>query len=244
MQSFSGRHGELALGRQELTAKFRSSPPRILRSSELLSPTVGSPNGIYYLRSGWACQFHGLGDGRRAIVDVYLPGDVIGLDAEMGTRSPAHVLTLTSVTVQTIPAEDALIDLMASPRTALYIIRLLAQRQLRANRLLAALSCLDARERLAMIFLDFYTRLWRRKLITAPQYNLPLTQAQMGSYIGLTVVHINRMLRSLSDDRIVQMQKHCVTILDVERLKQLAQCGATAISSADTGERVSIEAAG
>jgi CRP/FNR family transcriptional regulator, anaerobic regulatory protein len=241
--SYSGLRGELALGRQELIAKFRSSPPRILGSGELLAPTVGLPNAIWHLRSGWACQFHSLRDGHRAIVDVYLPGDVIGLDAEMGTRSPAHVLTLTSVTTETIPAEGALIDLMASPHTALYIAWLLGQRQQRVDRLLAALSCLDARERLATIFLDFYTRLRRRQLITAPAYNLPLTQEQIGSYVGLTVVHVNRMLRSLSDDRIVQMQRHYVTILDVERLKKLAQRAVASSSSADTEERVSIEAA-
>ena len=125
---------------------------------------------------------------------MYLPDDVIGLDALMGARSPARVLTLNSVTLEIMPAED-LIDLMASPSTAMYIVWLLAQSQRRADRLLAAFSCLDARERLAMIFLDFYTRLWR-ELITAPEYNLPLTQEQIGSYVGLTVVHVNRMLRS------------------------------------------------
>jgi hypothetical protein len=51
------------------------------------------------------------------------------------------------------------------------------------------------------------------------------------------------MLRSLSDDRIVQMQRHYVTILDVKRLKKLAQRAVASSSSADTEERVSIEAA-
>jgi len=239
--SFSGLRGELALGRQELIAKFRSSTPRILGASELLAPTVGSPNPTCRLRSGWACQFLGLRDGRRAIVDVYLPGDVIGLDAEIGARSPTHVLTLTSATVETLSSEDALSNLMASPRIGLYIAWLLAQRQRRADRLLAALSFLDARGRLAMIFLDFYTRLFRRKLITVPEYNFPLTQGQIGSYAGLTVVHVNRMLRSLSDDRIVQIQNHYVTILDVERLKELAQGAPTSTASAETEERASIE---
>ena len=240
--SVTDLRGELALGRQELIAKFRSSPPRIIGSNKLLAPTVGPPNAICHLRSGWACQFHSL-RGRRAIVDVYLPGDVIGLDGEMGTRPSARTLTLTSVTVETIPTEDALIDLMASPRTALYIAWLLAQCQRRADRLLAALSCLDARERLATIFLDFYKRLQRRKLITVLEYNLPLTQEQIGSYVGLTVVHVNRTIRSLRDDRIVQLQKHCVTILDLERLKKLAQRAATSHSSVDTEEGTSSEAA-
>jgi len=62
-------------------------------------------------------------------------------------------------------------------------------------------------------------------LVTASEYNLPLTQTQIGSYIGLTEVHVNRMLRSLRKERIVQMDKHCVTILNREGLRNLAQRG-------------------
>jgi CRP-like cAMP-binding protein len=214
--------GELALGRQELKAKFDSSPPRILRSGELLAVAVGSRDAIYHLRAGWACQFRDLPNGRRAIVDIYLPGDVIGLDAAIRARRSEEILTLTSVTVETIHARDALIDLTASQSTALYIAWLLAQRQRRANRLLAAFSCLDARGRLATMLLDFYTRLRRGKLINVPEYNLPLTQTQIGNYLGLTAVHVNRMLQSLRDE---------------------AQQAATLSSITDDGERPLSESA-
>jgi CRP-like cAMP-binding protein len=161
----------------------------------------------------------------RAIVDIYLLGDVIGLDAILQARPSAEVLTLTSVAIEVIHAEDALVDLMASQPTALYIAWLLGQRQQRTDRLLAAIQCLDARGRLATMVLDFYRRLRRRKLITGSTYNLPLTQLQIGSYLGLTVVHVNRVLRSLRDERIVQLEKQCVSILDLERLMSLAADG-------------------
>jgi DNA-binding transcriptional regulator LsrR (DeoR family) len=76
-----------------------------------------------------------------------------------------------------------------------------------------------------MMVLDFYTRVHRRKLIASPVYNLPLTQIHIGSYLGLTVAHVNRMLRSLRDVQIVNLEKHCVTILNLERLMSLAQSG-------------------
>ena len=79
------------------------------------------------------------------------------------------------------------------------------------------------------MLLDFYTRLRRRRLITGSTYNLPLTQVQMGSYLGLTVVHINRVLKSLRNDQIAQMEKHCVSILDLDRLRALAQCEAVPV---------------
>jgi hypothetical protein len=76
-----------------------------------------------------------------------------------------------------------------------------------------------------MMLLDFYTRLRRRKLISGSTYNLPMTQAQIGDYLGVTVVHVNRVLRSLSNDRIVRLEKHCVTILNLERLATVSRNG-------------------
>ena len=74
-----------------------------------------------------------------------------------------------------------------------------------------------------MMVLDFYKRLSSRRLITSMLYNLPLTQNQIGSYLGLTVVHVNRVLRSLRDESVVNLEKYCVTILNLEQLTKLAQ---------------------
>jgi CRP-like cAMP-binding protein len=145
----------------------------------------------------WACRFANLSKERRVILDVDLSGDVIGLDNALGAR-PLEVFALTSVSVEAISAEDALTELMADLRTALYFAWLLGKQQRRADRLLAAISCLDARGRLAMMLLDFYMRLQRRRLITGATYNLPMAQSQIGQYLGLTVVHINRILRVIA----------------------------------------------
>jgi DNA-binding transcriptional regulator LsrR (DeoR family) len=85
--------------------------------------------------------------------------------------------------------------------------------------------------------LDFYTRLRRRRLITEPTYNLPLTQVQIGSYVGLTVVHVNRVLGLLREERVVHIEKHCVTILDLKQLMRLSQHEWTEHSIARTDER-------
>jgi len=232
-----GLRGELELGQQELSARFRNSPACILRPSELLVAAIGSGDAICRLRAGWACQFRGLPNGRRAITDIYLPRDIIGLDLARRTRPLKEVLTLTSVTVERIEAKDTLVDLMTSRPAALYIAWLLGQRQRRIDRRLAAISRLDARGRLATMVLDLYTRLRRRRLVTGLKYNLPLTQIQIGDYLGLTVVHLNRVLRSLRDDGIIKLERRCVTILDPERLMSLGQPETTTGSIPDIVER-------
>jgi CRP-like cAMP-binding protein len=112
---------------------------------------------------------------------------------------------------------------MTCRHTAFYITWLLAQRQQRTDQQLISVLSLDARGRVATMLFDVYTRLRRRRLIAGLTYNLPLTQMQIGSYLGLTVVHVNRVLRCLREERIVQLEKHCVTILDLDRLRVLAQ---------------------
>jgi CRP/FNR family transcriptional regulator, anaerobic regulatory protein len=228
-------HEELVLGRRALLASFRSSPTRILAAGELLTE-AGSSHAIYHLTTGWAYQFREFPDADLAIVDVYLPASMVGLDAILRSRSSEKVMTLSSAAIEVIDTKDALIKLMSCRSTALYIVWLLGQRQRRSDRLLAAMSSLDARGRLATMLLDFYLRLRRQKLITGLTYNLPLTQIQIGAYLGLTVAHLNRVLRSLRDDQIVNLEKHCVTILDIERLRRLAGNGSFA-SANGTNER-------
>ena len=215
------RRHELAHGRANLHAKFHNSPPRVRRSGDLLVTSAESSPSICLIRAGWACQFRDLGIGRIAIIGIYLPGDIIGLDAVLRTRV-LEIRTLTSATVEVIPG-NSLIDLMACQSTALYITWLLGEQQRRTDQLLAARLHLDARGRLAMVLFDFYTRLRPNWLITGSKYNLPLTQAQIGGYVGLTAAEVNRALRSLRHEGIVEVEKHFVTILDLERLSCLAQ---------------------
>jgi CRP-like cAMP-binding protein len=111
-----GLNRELTLGQRKLRAKFENASPQFRKAGELL------PGGeIYHLQTGWACQFGSLSNGSRAIVDVFLPGDMIGLDSALHTERPEGMVTLTAVTMRAIMAEDALLDLMAYRPAALYV---------------------------------------------------------------------------------------------------------------------------
>jgi CRP-like cAMP-binding protein len=219
--------GDLLAGKREFTLRFDSHVQQSIKAGNPLRPAdissdVAHPV-IYRLRSGWACQVRRLSDGRKTILDIYLPGDVIGLDAALNTRPTENVVALTSIAVDAMISEEGLYGLMMHRHIALYVTWLLAQRQRRADRLLSAVTSLDARGRLAVMFFDFYHRLRTQKLISSPMYNLPLTQSQIGSYLGLTVVHVNRVLGVLRQQHIVSFEKHCVDIVDLEELRKLAQ---------------------
>jgi CRP-like cAMP-binding protein len=112
---------------------------------------------------------------------------------------------------------------MADPEVVAYMMAVIAEARGRALRLAAAIGRLDAQGRLCVLLLDLYNRLRRRDLISRPSYNLPLTQEQLADHLGLTLVHVNRTLRRLREERIAMVDRQVVVIQDMERLRQYAQ---------------------
>lgn len=213
---------DLAQGKLALRAAFRRSPGRPVEAgARIITPNAAS-EAVYLLGGGWAYRARDWPDGRRAITDIYLPGDVIGLETALVSRPDDTVAALTPLSLQAIDTRAALPRLLGQRTVALFVNWLLCEQQRRLDRLAAAIARFDAEGRLAIMLLDLYERLRRRELITALGYTMPLTQQQIGDHLGLTLVHVNRVLRSLRERRIVNVERHVVTIRDLARLQSLA----------------------
>jgi CRP/FNR family transcriptional regulator, anaerobic regulatory protein len=213
---------ELALGRQALIARFEAGSSRVLNPAELLIAGANQDEVLYRLRLGWTYRSYDLADERTAIVDVHVPGEILGFDTVPCERRNANIRTLTIAVIEIITAERGILELLTGA-TGLCIWRLLSERQQRADRLVATISSLDARGRIAAMVLDFYQRLTTRKLITTRSFNLPLTQHQIANFLGMTAVHVNRTIRAMSNDQLLRIEKQHVTILDLGGLANLAK---------------------
>jgi CRP-like cAMP-binding protein len=117
----------------------------------------------------------------------------------------------------------ALRELIADSSVAMFILAQLAEQHWRSDRLAASIGRLDAHARLCVLLLDIHDRLRHRGLINRPTFNLPLTQEQIADHLGLTLVHVNRTLRRLREEKIVLVDRQVVIIQDIERLRELAQ---------------------
>ncbi len=214
----------IASGRRIIDTAFgQSASHRMPAGTRVFAPESGSAP-VYRLSGGWACRAVDWPDGRRAILEIYLPGDIIGLEAAVLGHPADEVVAATALTLQVIDGME-LAELMADPAAALAISWLLAEQQRRVDRLAAALARRDAHERLALMLTDLYDRLSRRDLINSSSYALPLTQRQIGDHLGLTLVHVDRALCSLRENGIIGIDRHVVTIHDLDRLRQLTTNG-------------------
>jgi CRP-like cAMP-binding protein len=81
----------------------------------------------------------------------------------------------------------------------------------------------DARTRLAHLLCEFSLRLEVAGLGQHTNYEMPMTQDQLGDATGLTPVHVNRTLKSLEAEGLIERASaRAITIGD---WKKLAQAG-------------------
>lgn len=200
----------------------------------------GEPHDwIYWLRAGWAHRYRFLPDGRRQILDVYLPGDLMGVDC-MFTREQQHAIeTLTQCSCFALDAESFLAAL-ERPETALWISWAMTHERQRLDAHATWLGRYSAEERIAAFFLELYERLRRLQIVNGRSFLCPLTQRHLADCLGITIVHANRVLKRLHASRIASMQYRTVVIHDLERLSALAY---PAIADIRVGTKAKADAA-
>src|SRR5436305_5319286 len=174
---------------------------------------------ILLIRTGFAFRSCALADGRRAILHIVTPGDVVGLDHIVLHRPIEEVTAATRVEYRALRASGLRELMKDDPAINLQVLALLADIQWRTERLAAALGRLDSQARICFMLSDAYERLRRRELISRLTFNLPLTQEQIADHLGLTLVHVNRTLRRLREDRLLLVANQVVIITDLDRLR-------------------------
>jgi len=213
---------DLLVGSRRLRGAFTDTPVRFaVRDASLVR--LGDPEpAVILIRSGFAFRSCGLSDGRRAILHIVTPGDYIGLDHLVLARPIEEITAASRVGYNLLPAAQ-LREMIKNPAVNLHILALLAEMRWRSDRLATSIGRLDAAARICVMLLDVYERLRHRGLISRLTFNLPLTQEQMADHLGLTLVHVNRTLRRLREERIVLVDRQVVIIMDLDRLREFAQ---------------------
>ena len=204
-----------------MNSVFRRGEVEYFQSGETLIKAGTFPRHIYQLRTGLAYQSCWFPDGRRAIVDIFAPGNVVGLEAVLSSRASGSVAAAGMVKCSAVEAAS-LHGMMESREMSLCFASLFVEARRRSEELAARIARLEAPERVAAMLVDLYDRLRRRRLIARSTYNLYLTQQQIGDHLGLTGATVNRVLSWLAREEVALMQGYVVIIRDMSRLRRLA----------------------
>lgn len=175
------------------------------------------------MEEGWACQFRTLRDGRRQILRVLLPGDVCNLDSLQMKNAPFGIKALTSVSTLLVARQHLSALCHGSPGIANSVIELALSENAMLNQWATCLGRRSAPERLAHLLCELAVRLGRDAGCETASFDLPLTQEQIGDVLGLTAVHINRMMQQFRRQRLLHTEGKTITLEDMGALKNMAE---------------------
>lgn len=183
------------------------------------------PERLSILTDGWAIRYKLLADGRRAIVEFIVPGDIVGLRAHVLQSTFGSVETVGPCGICTVDPLE-LLELFGRPPLANgnVFLALALERTLLSERL-ATMARQSAYERLSYLFVDLLGRLTAVGLADGNSYDMPVTQEILADAVGLSEVHVNRTLKRLRGERLVTFKRPRVIIHDLAALSKAADSG-------------------
>ncbi len=180
-------------------------------------------HSAYILSEGWVCSYKLMRDGTRQIVNFQIPGDFLGLRSVLLRTADHNIAPMTRVVAAEFSANELLPAFEKAPRLAAAILWSASCDDAITLERLVSLGRRDANERVAHFLLELGARLMNVGLGTKNGYQCPLTQYDLADALGLSAVHINRVLRKLREDGLLMFQQGEVTFLDFERLVSAAE---------------------
>ena len=177
----------------------------------------------YIVKSGWLARHHSLSDGRQQILDFVIPGDLPGLEGSVLAAADHGVTALHDAQVAPLSFETLHNIFSEHPRLAIAMIWSGANAKAAMEQRLTSLGRRSAYEATAHLIMTIRARLKRRGLVSDDtSFWMPLAQRDLADALGLSAVHINRVLRRLDEDAVVTKTNRTVTIHDVDRLSEIA----------------------
>lgn len=206
--------------------KFRSEYRCLKPGSSIFRQDEGIKEA-YTLHEGWAYLYQSLPDGGRQILRLILPGDFFGLQADMGNGVRIYsARALTRVALCVFSGANVMNMIRDHMDLGVRLIWMTAHDEAAAYEQVVSLGRRTARERVAYLLLDLFHRLRLRRPDpdeAVQAVDLPLTQELIADVCGLTQIHVNRTLKSLRNDKILELKGGRLHVPDVERLTSEAK---------------------
>lgn len=197
-------------------------PPTSFSRHQIIRREGEKPAEVFLLLQGWVASCIILPDGGRQILKFHLPGDVLG-SPSMSCEYTVETLTaVTNAVVVKVPLERLGRIFTDHPRIATFFLLSVQRERVALMDQLASMGRTSSESRLAALILDIYERLLPLGMVMDNSYEFPLTQELIGDFVGLTAVHVNRVMRVLTDRGLISRQGQRMTILNAGEMTHLA----------------------
>jgi CRP-like cAMP-binding protein len=181
-----------------------------------------SDQAAYILSEGWVCSYKLQQDGTRQIVDFQIPGDFLGLRSVLLRTSDHSFEPIVDIKAAEVLKSDLLEAFAQTPRLATAILWAASRDEAMVVEHLVGIGRRHADARMAHFLLELGSRLSLVGMGTKDGFDCPLTQYHLADALGLSAIHVNRVLRQLRESRLVTFREGHVTFDDLAGLVALA----------------------
>jgi CRP-like cAMP-binding protein len=188
------------------------------------------PTESTVLITGLAARYSLLRDGRRQITALHVPGDFVDLHSFYVKTMDHAVMALTSCTIGAVPHETLHGIFENHPHLARVLGVHIAVDGAIHRRWIVSMGRQSALEQAAHLLCELFLRLRVVGLTEDYSFKLPLTQAGLGDTLGLSTVHVNRVLQELRKEGLITWRGETVVIEDWPRLQEIAEFDPTFLS--------------
>ena len=226
-------------GLADLTSADIAALEEISSNACILGPHVDLirddtvPEDALVVLEGVACRYKQRLTGQRQILAYLLPGDFCDVEAPDLSRTDHAVGTVSVCLVARIPrrALTALTTRHSNIAQALHLAKLIEEAT--AREWLMNLGCRSATERMAHLFCELKARLEAVGLVQDDSCPLPLTQSDLGDTLGLSNVHVNRVLQELRHQGLVEFKSKRLKLLKPQDVQDMAEFNPAYLRSGD-----------
>ena len=176
----------------------------------------------HLLLEGWAFRYIALGDGRRHILAIHIPGDFVDLHSFPLQVMDHSVATFSRCRVALAPHSRLRELTQVRPHLSrLFWLSTLIDAAVHRQWLAGGQR--SALERAAHLLCELYVRLQLVDLAREFSFAMPLSQIEFADALSISSVHTNRVLQELRNEGAASWQSREVRILDWQRLMTLAE---------------------
>jgi len=194
---------------------------KTLQRGEFIYHEGDNFRGILAIKSGSAKLVGADQHGNEHILNILLPGELLGFDGLSNDKHSCAAIALETTSFCLLPA-DNMEDLFQNiPSLTRELFRHSGEKMLEDKNQLI-LSKRPAEERLAYFLISLSERLKRRGF-SASEFKLSLSRQEIGNHLGLALETVSRLLKKFQDDQLIVVQNRFITITDLAALKDLLQ---------------------
>lgn len=178
--------------------------------------------GVLMICVGWAVRFVQLPNGKRQILSVLLPGDLVGPTALNEGQLAFSVQAVTDVRYCYFPFLEVRARLRDNASLLDLWLRLATAEQRDADCRLVDLGQRTAHERIVALIVHVMQRCEQRGEVVEEEFPFPLSQQQIADFSGLTPVHTCRVLGALRKSGICDVGHGIVKVMERTELQRMA----------------------